>query len=324
MLPVLETLTGESLHVSVLPHTLLGVSSNYHKMPSLCSPFSTVQGSWSLGCHREPKNKIQTTRAFKYQPTKGGIGINRLARLSSLPFLGPGRPGLGAPRRDTAPPRGTARWLLCCAPRAGNAPSSPGRGGFTSRRGVRTPRPAESHSAPRGLSDRPRGGKRRLALGAARSPAESGVGGGAAPAGVGQPKLLPVCQKSVGPSVCAPGSRTVQNPAESAPCSPAAAGAWEARLGRSHLGLPRGPPGRVESRGCPRGPLVGARSPRRCRCLLLGRLLQVPSPSAPLARWLPGRLRASAGGRGRRRRGGRKEGVSSLGMGKARRGSGRE
>lgn len=38
------------------------------------------------------------------------------------------------------------------------------------------------------------------------------------------------------------------------------------------------------------------RSPRRCRCLL-GRFLQVPSQSAPLARWLPGRLGASAGGR---------------------------
>lgn len=62
------------------------------------------------------------------------------------------------------------------------------------------------------------------------------------------------------------------------------------------------------------------RSPRHCRCLLLGRFLQVPSQSAPLARWLPGRLGASAGGRGRRRRGGwgagrREEGCPLWGRG---------
>lgn len=139
-------------------------------------------------------------------------------------------------------------------------------------------------------------------------------------------QALPTCL-SIGMSVCAPGAAE--------PCR----APGKARL--AHLQPPPAPgkqdrgavPGssswasslRREPRlfsGAARG--SRARSPRHCRGFLLSLLLQIPSPDAPLARWLPGRLWARAGGRAAREAVPRRAegGVSSVDMGKARRGSG--
>lgn len=234
------------------------------------------------------------------------------------------------PRRGTAPPRGTRTWPLCRAPRSGSAPSSRGRGWpHFSRQGVRAARPSLSHSVGRGRSDGPRDGRGRQAFGAARSRwgrgANWGAGPGSAPAGVGQPGLCLSVSWLV--RLSAPqGSGAVQSPGESAPRSPAAAGAWEARQRRGHPRLSRGPPRLVESHGYPRGSLVGAEQEARAAAAVSSSAASSKShPRALLSLsgcWKARGQRGRATGEAAPRRA--EGGVSSLGMGKARRGSGLE
>lgn len=236
-----------------------------------------------------------------------------------------------SPTRGTAPPRGTPRWLLCRAPRARSGSCFPRQGWPDfSRKGSGTAALPASFYPEESERWAP-GREGLLALGAGRSRKGWGADWGAyrrsAPAGVGQPKLcLRICQ-SVGMSICAPGQRGRAEPQgkrTSLTCSsrqrlesktgaqPPGSSFWASSLRRE----PRLFSGAARE--------SQARSPRHCRCLLLSRLLQVPSPSAPLARWLPGRLQARAGGRaaGKAVPWRTEGGVSSLGMGKARRGSG--
>lgn len=107
----------------------------------------------------------------------------------------------------------------------------------------------------------PRGGRVRPAIGA-RGAARVGAQAWESARVRRLAQALSVCL-SIGQLVgrSAPlGSGAVQSPRGSAPRSPAAAGAgaWEARQGRSHPGLPRWPPRGSKSRGSPRGSLVGA------------------------------------------------------------------
>lgn len=240
--------------------------------------------------------------------------------------------GVSAPRHSA--PTGHSGWLLCPVTRAESGSSSPSQGcPDFSLLGVRQRDP--SRSVPRGRSDGPWGGRGRLALEAARSRRGRGSGGGlgrrpgVSARGRRSTQALPTCLL-VGTSVCAPGQRGRAEPrGKRAPLTCSRRGRLGSETGAQPPGssswassLRREP--RLRS-GTTRG--SRARSPRRRRrSLRLGRLLQVPSPSAPLARWLPGRLRASAGGRAaagaapRRAEGG----LSSLEMGKARRGNGLE
>lgn len=105
-------------------------------------------------------------------------------------------------------------------------------------------------------------------------------------------------RQSVGGSVCLrpgpagrnPGKRALLTCSRRRPGSDRDAAPWVFLVG------PLAGSGAALASGTARG--SRARSPRRCRCRFRGRRLPVPSPSAPHARcWLPGGLRASAGGR---------------------------
>lgn len=250
----------------------------------------------------------------------------RPAGSTSLPVLGACKPGRVPPRRDTAPPRGPASGR--CAVRHAQERAQLARPGWPGC-------PRGEGSAQRGPAccARP-GGSKRWALGregapGARGARSRGVRGwrGVArllPADVSEPQLcLPACL-----SVCAPGQRGRCGTRGSAPCSPAAAGARGSDRDAAtwvFLVRPLAGSGAALASGTARG--SRARSPRRCRCLFRGRRLQVPSPSAPharsLAAWRAPGQRGRAGGRGGGGAAAAEEGVSSLGMGKAWRGSGR-
>ena len=268
-------------------------------------------------------------------PPRWGVGIDPLAsrtgiaadpRSLSLPFPGFGGARVRASRRrGTAPPRDPTGWLPRCAP--GGAGSARGARPAAAARlppawGPAVPPSLSGSACPEGSgatslglevvvwgrraaeAGAPAWGQRprawvpkpclsvRLSVGRGRSVVrasgprgEAGAPGRARPAHL-QPPLQPPLPPPPPP---APRKRDRGAAARVFLAGLVAAPRATALLGETARG----------SRG---------RSPRRCRCLLLGRFLQVPSQSAPFARWLPGRLGASAGGRGRRRRRGWEEG----------------
>lgn len=198
-----------------------------------------------------------------------------------------------SPRRGTAPPRGTPGCLRRCAP-AGSAPSSPGRGWPD----LCPPRGPGSAALPRALGPE---GRERRAPGWTRGASRAGTQAwGQRPwAPVRASSASPYAFRSVCRSVCASGHteprgkrgrltcRRLGSETGAQPPGSSSGASWPLRGPRLSSGTARG------SRG---------RSPRRCRCRCRRRFLQVPSQSAPLARWLPGRLWARAGGRRGRRR----------------------
>lgn len=174
----------------------------------------------------------------------------------------------GCPRGGAQRPHGAlGRGRFAGRPAQGERPARGAGGGLTSPGKGSGQRDPPWRTLPRGgRSDGPRDGRGRQAFGAARSRrgrgANGGAGPGSAPTGVGQPRLCPCVSWLV--RLSAPqGSGAVPSPGESAPRSPAAAGAWEARQRRGHPGLSRGPSRLVESHGYPRGSLVGAEQEAR-------------------------------------------------------------
>lgn len=202
-------------------------------------------------------------------------------------------------------------------PAPGAGPAFPARGGLTSPARGRAPRPSLPRSIRRSRSDGPRGGRVSWLSGpggAARAGARTGAHtGGQRPRASVNPSSAYV---SVSRLVCLSvprGSGAVQSPRESAPRSPAAAAsAWKARRGRSHPGLPFGPPRCAESRGYSQGPLVRAKQEARATAAVSS--LAASSKTHPralpsLAGCLEGSRPERAGERpGRRCRGVRKEG----------------
>lgn len=232
------------------------------------------------------------------------------------------RPGLGGPAAGHSAPTGRCGVVAtrCAGLRELAELARPGRPNWPRPGGPAAP-PSLSPSAPRGREPGAQGGRGRPTGGAVRGRTGRGAGLWARPR-AWVPKLC----LSVRLSVCASGLRGQAGPwGERAPltCShrrrlgseTGAQTPGSSSLASSPLREPR------LSSGIARG--SRGRSPRCCRCLLFRRFLRVPSQSAPLARWLPGRLWASAGRRrGRRRRGGwgagrREEGCTVWGWGRS-------
>lgn len=292
-------------------------------MPYLCSPSSTVQGGWSLSCHKRPKNKIQTTRAFKHQPTKAGDRHQSAGPLVKPPFPRPTEPRSGCPGAGHSAPTGHCEVAaaLCATRRERAQLAGPGWLHLPARgRG----------SAARRVALRPEGAQRW----AQRREETPGARGRAEPQGPGWAGAR--CPRaSVRPGSCpAVRSRSVRLSA------PRAAGRCRTprRARPAHLQPPA--PGKRDWDAATWVSLVGLLAAWRAAAVLgtargskkpapLPLSSSWPPPPSPIPKRSPRSLAAweASGQRGRAGEaapGGRKEGVSSLGMGKARRGSGRE
>lgn len=231
-----------------------------------------MTGSWRFSCRGDRLNPPGWPAQQVSLP-------RRMETRSGAPAAGHSAPTGPCEGRHAQERAQLARRGGLAAPGEGSGQRGPGGGG--------------------GLSDGPRGGKGRLALGA-RGAAGSGVEGVArsrrgrqgAPA---LPAGLPV-SRSAGPSVCAPGRRGGAEPGEARPAHlqppapgkrPPGSSSWAPSPGRE----PR----------WPRGAVVGAAREARAAAAVfpVGAASKSHPQALPtLARWLPGGLRASAGGRG--------------------------
>lgn len=194
------------------PQTVLGRggSSNYHKMPSPFSPFSTMERH-----QREDQAQNPDDTALKHRPTEGrtptrsGLPVGRESRGMQAQQVslsrGRGSPGPESPRRGTAPPRGIADGRPRRAPRAGSAPRSPaGVARLLPARGSGQRRPPLA-PAQRGRERRapgPEGAPGRRGRAEPQGPGRGGRAGlGAVPACARPPELCGSVCRSVRRSV---------------------------------------------------------------------------------------------------------------------------